>query len=271
MFIEENVAQQQLRMHQQFQKGKAKILSSGKVVGDPGMWKIQALDDTLDPTVTGSNVESSEKVEGVHGKDREGTSVECQCISHSGENLSIATPEGNLHCPKSDTIKENMNEEEMLTEVNMFKAIIVIPHMQVDVLPVTMSNPAIQAIVEVPRVVQLDDSQLIQMESPNKVLHNIISHNIEIENISNNESEVVYAKCTVEERLILWADIFQMASLMTSPWLIGVILEKNCGLPVIGLELEDFDNCINISSCDLTEAISLGEMEGLDMIAFLKD
>ncbi|KAH0641484.1 hypothetical protein KY289_032458 [Solanum tuberosum] len=46
-----------------------------------------------------------------------------------------------------------------------------------------------QAIVEVPRVVQLDVSQLIQMESPNKVLHNIISHIIEIENIGNNESE----------------------------------------------------------------------------------
>lgn len=26
--------------HQQFQKGKARVLSSGKVVGDPGNWKI---------------------------------------------------------------------------------------------------------------------------------------------------------------------------------------------------------------------------------------
>jgi len=61
---------------------------------------------------------------------------------------------------------------------------------------------------------------------------------------------VVYAKCTAEERLILWADIFQMASLMTSPWLIGGDFRKNGGLPVIDLEHEDFDNCI--SSCDLT-------------------
>ncbi|KAH0775983.1 hypothetical protein KY290_007394 [Solanum tuberosum] len=37
--MEKNIVQQQPRMHQQvqqFQKGKAKILSSGKVVGDPG-------------------------------------------------------------------------------------------------------------------------------------------------------------------------------------------------------------------------------------------
>ncbi|KAH0647079.1 hypothetical protein KY290_033077 [Solanum tuberosum] len=218
IFVEENVAQQQPRMHQQFQKGKDKILSSGKIVGDPRVWKVvgrkankQVAEnstqitnrfavltddphdeenqestiphvDTIDqqnPAVTGSNADSSEKVERVHGKDHEGTSVECQGISHSGENLSIATPSVNLHCPTSDTIKENMNEEEMLTEGE-----------DSDVAGKENLNSCLsQTIVEVPRVVQLDDSQLIQMESPNKVLHNIISHNIEIENIGNNESE----------------------------------------------------------------------------------
>ncbi|KAH0775984.1 hypothetical protein KY290_007395 [Solanum tuberosum] len=132
-------------------------------------------------------------------------SVECQ-----GDNAAV-----NFHSPVADieVLEDNISGE-----------IIAIPHQQV-VLPLAMSSPAIQdnnqqsdnqvsmltkkvqvgggvdvtgeellntslsqAIVKVPRMVQMDDSQLIQIESPNKVLHDIISHNIDVGSSGNNES-----------------------------------------------------------------------------------
>ncbi|XP_059315370.1 uncharacterized protein LOC132065975 [Lycium ferocissimum] len=66
----------------------------------------------------------------------------------------------------------------------------------------------------------------------------------------------VYAKCEEEERLKLWDNIYQIATDMVVPWLVGgdfnVILlqkEKLGGLPVTLAECEDFAFCIN--SCEL--------------------
>ncbi|KAG5595366.1 hypothetical protein H5410_036598 [Solanum commersonii] len=65
-----------------------------------------------------------------------------------------------------------------------------------------------------------------------------------------------YAKCTSEDRLMLWEDIYQMAETIDSPWLIGgnfnVVLnvnEKIGGLPVQEVNHDNFKTCIQ--SCDL--------------------
>ncbi|XP_059302067.1 uncharacterized protein LOC132053997 [Lycium ferocissimum] len=68
---------------------------------------------------------------------------------------------------------------------------------------------------------------------------------------------LVYAKCDRIERIELWDSLYNLASDMTSPWLIGgdfnVITdeeEKYGGLPVSLNEVEDFRHCIQ--SCNLT-------------------
>ncbi|KAH0698913.1 hypothetical protein KY284_013128 [Solanum tuberosum] len=68
----------------------------------------------------------------------------------------------------------------------------------------------------------------------------------------------VYAKCNADQRQMLWEDRFQLATGMTSPWVVGrdfnVVLnaeEKIGGSPVSYADHEDFENCI--SSCDLNE------------------
>ncbi|XP_060212131.1 uncharacterized protein LOC132639718 [Lycium barbarum] len=62
----------------------------------------------------------------------------------------------------------------------------------------------------------------------------------------------VYAKCDEGERLALWDDMYQIASSMNLPWMIGedfnVILseeEKLGGTPVTLNECEDFAFCVN--------------------------
>uniref|UniRef100_A0A0V0I5C8 Putative ovule protein n=1 Tax=Solanum chacoense TaxID=4108 RepID=A0A0V0I5C8_SOLCH len=69
---------------------------------------------------------------------------------------------------------------------------------------------------------------------------------------------LVYAKCNADQRQMLWEDLFQLATGMTSPWVVGgdfnVVLnteEKIGGLPVSDADHEDFENCI--SSCNLNE------------------
>ncbi|XP_060185616.1 uncharacterized protein LOC132615077 [Lycium barbarum] len=68
----------------------------------------------------------------------------------------------------------------------------------------------------------------------------------------------VYAKCDEGERLELWDSLYQLASDMNFPWMVGgdfnVILseeEKLGGLPVALSECEDFAFCIN--SCGLLD------------------
>jgi len=43
------------------------------------------------------------------------------------------------------------------------------------------------ALVEVPMAMQVDETKMIQIESPNRVLHNIITHNLG-ENIEGDSS-----------------------------------------------------------------------------------
>ncbi|XP_060182816.1 uncharacterized protein LOC132612735 [Lycium barbarum] len=66
----------------------------------------------------------------------------------------------------------------------------------------------------------------------------------------------VYAKCDEEERQVLWDNMYQIASSLKNPWLVGgdfnVILseeEKLGGLPITLNECEDFAFCVN--SCEL--------------------
>ncbi|KAH0706265.1 hypothetical protein KY285_010767 [Solanum tuberosum] len=174
--------------------------------------RIQSLEkplDTLQSVVTHSDKERAKKAEGenelINQKSTIFGSVEYQCSANSEDDLSITINSVTLYSPVLDNIEENKNEGEVITEDNVSKVIIALPHQQVVVLPVAMSSPAIQvnnqqldnqvsmlvervqagdvdvngkknlktcisqAIIEVPRVVQLDDSQLIQMESPNRM------------------------------------------------------------------------------------------------------
>ncbi|XP_060201759.1 uncharacterized protein LOC132630196 [Lycium barbarum] len=69
---------------------------------------------------------------------------------------------------------------------------------------------------------------------------------------------LVYAKCDRIERIELWDSLYNLASDMTIPWLVGgdfnVITdeeEKYGGLPVSLNEVEDFRHCIQ--SCNLTD------------------
>ncbi|KAH0776233.1 hypothetical protein KY290_007644 [Solanum tuberosum] len=119
-------------------------------------------------------------------------------------------------CSSSNNVEET---DDVLTENNMSKAIIAIPQQDVDALPITMVSHAkqfnnqqlgskksncieyeheeevevvdkhSQAIVECPGVIQLAENQLIQMESPNRVLHDIVSHNIEIGHSDSSDQE----------------------------------------------------------------------------------
>ncbi|XP_070022653.1 uncharacterized protein [Nicotiana sylvestris] len=68
----------------------------------------------------------------------------------------------------------------------------------------------------------------------------------------------VYAKCDSIERIELWDSLYNLASDMTLPWLVGgdfnVIWneeEKFGGLPVSLNEINDFRHCIN--TCNLTD------------------
>lgn len=63
---------------------------------------------------------------------------------------------------------------------------------------------------------------------------------------------LVYAKCSRDEKLILWEDIYQVEARMSRPWAVGgyfnIVLnskEKTNGLPVIDIDYEDFQNHIS--------------------------
>ncbi|XP_060183147.1 uncharacterized protein LOC132613112 [Lycium barbarum] len=69
---------------------------------------------------------------------------------------------------------------------------------------------------------------------------------------------LVYAKCDRIERIELWDSLYNLASNMNTPWLVGgdfnVIAdehEKYGGQPVSLNEVEDFRHCIN--TCNLTD------------------
>ncbi|KAG5585200.1 hypothetical protein H5410_045634 [Solanum commersonii] len=111
-------------------------------------------------------------------------------------NLEKDEEENKALCAASDPVEERDDE---IIEDNS-KALIAIPHQEVDALPITMVSHAkqissqqldsknshlieyehegdvelveslSQAIVECPRVVQLDENQLVHMESPNRVI-----------------------------------------------------------------------------------------------------
>uniref|UniRef100_M1DLR3 Uncharacterized protein n=1 Tax=Solanum tuberosum TaxID=4113 RepID=M1DLR3_SOLTU len=130
-------------------------------------------------------------------------------------NLEKDEEENKALCAASDPVEERDDE---IIEDNS-KALIAIPHQEVDALPITMVSHAkqissqqldsknshlieyehegdvqlveslSQAIVECPGVVQLDENQLVHMESPNRVLHNIVSHNLVVGHSGNNDPD----------------------------------------------------------------------------------
>jgi len=62
---------------------------------------------------------------------------------------------------------------------------------------------------------------------------------------------IVYAKCDTTQRIELWEELSQIVDGLDHPWIIrgnfNVVLngdEKIDGLPVMGHEIEDFQNCI---------------------------
>ncbi|KAH0773707.1 hypothetical protein KY290_010844 [Solanum tuberosum] len=56
------------------------------------------------------------------------------------------------------------------------------------------------ATVEVPNALQIDKSHMIQMESPNRVLHDIVSHNLEkIKHLESEENQIVKGVIETEE------------------------------------------------------------------------
>lgn len=57
-----------------------------------------------------------------------------------------------------------------------------------------------QAIVESLEVVLLDENQVVHVESPNRVLHNIVSHNIDVNHSGNSDPDAtLIAKGLMEE------------------------------------------------------------------------
>lgn len=69
---------------------------------------------------------------------------------------------------------------------------------------------------------------------------------------------LIYAKCTQNERLLLWNFMSDMANTINSPWLVGgdfnvicIEEEKLGGRPVTEAETRDFNLCINF--CNLED------------------
>ncbi|KAK4721207.1 hypothetical protein R3W88_011440 [Solanum pinnatisectum] len=55
-------------------------------------------------------------------------------------------------------------------------------------------------IVKVPNVVQIDESHMIQMEYPNRILHDIVSHNLEeIKSLESEENQITKGVIETEE------------------------------------------------------------------------
>ncbi|KAH0745705.1 hypothetical protein KY285_007362 [Solanum tuberosum] len=60
-------------------------------------------------------------------------------------------------------------------------------------------------ILEVPNAVQIDESQMIQIESPNKVLHDIVSHNLEeVKSLEAKENQIAKDVIEIEESEEIW-------------------------------------------------------------------
>ncbi|KAH0677689.1 hypothetical protein KY285_025490 [Solanum tuberosum] len=61
------------------------------------------------------------------------------------------------------------------------------------------------AIVKVPNAVQIDESQMIQIESPNRVLHDIVSHNLEeVKSLEAEENQIAKGVIETEESEEIW-------------------------------------------------------------------
>lgn len=102
---------------------------------------------------------------------------------------------------KSNDIEINANDEHAVSRN--------INNHMTDLIPSKADNVDTSevelAIVEVPNAFQIDDSQMIQMESTNRVLHNIVSHNLEVvKNLESEENQIAKGVIETEESEEIW-------------------------------------------------------------------
>uniref|UniRef100_M1CMH9 DNA/RNA binding protein n=1 Tax=Solanum tuberosum TaxID=4113 RepID=M1CMH9_SOLTU len=247
-----------------FQKGKARVLSSGRVVGDPGQWDV--VKDLRPPKyqlpvtvknkfeVLTQNGDEEEKIKNLQATSEHENSSSTQTNKDAGiyqqgesskewvtrsfgkQNDTIVPDKhtqqrttDNLKHLKGDELQQKSNEFEIIDtkvieavkeqksesrninvdrdEVQQKSNEIVVYANDLDEHAVSSNTNNQQkdliisranyvsemelAIVEVPNIVQIDESHMIQMESPNRILHDIVSHNLEeIKSLESEENQI---------------------------------------------------------------------------------
>ncbi|KAG5595770.1 hypothetical protein H5410_037002 [Solanum commersonii] len=239
------------KMHP-FQNGKARILSSGKVVGDSSSKNNHKSTESYVP-LTENELAIVNKVD-EHNSESESSSNQLMTDKEIKEIENVKKASNNNSSQSQKLIMNASEEFISLTD------------------KVSYTNQYL-AIMEVPTAIQTDDSQVImvKLESPNKILHGIISHKkgehskdeeqqITVEPKQQSQVQrfyvtIVYAKCDASMRMSLWEDLYQINMGLSIPWLIGgdfnVVFneeEKIGGLLVQEAEHKDFDDCI--AACD---------------------
>ncbi|KAG5577323.1 hypothetical protein H5410_057457 [Solanum commersonii] len=203
------------------QKGKTRVLSSGRVVGDPEQWNVvkdlRPREYELPITVKVKNLQATSEHENSSStktnKDQNNNEFEIidrdkgqNIVSNNIKLYRHEVQKKSIETKVINTVKEQESESS---------------NINVDRNKGKLCFRDELAIVEVPNVVQIDESYMIQIESSNRILHDIMSYNFdEIKSLQSEENQIAKE-------------------------------EKICVLPVQDADHEDFANCI--SSCDLNE------------------
>ncbi|KAH0706068.1 hypothetical protein KY285_010599 [Solanum tuberosum] len=309
--------ERQIPYGHQMQKGKAKILSSGKVVGDSGIWNIVRDKRVFAPQLT-TRVENKFEGEQNNQSTKEWVATTFVTDLHvpvnvlyqlqpSNRELIVGEQIGKIAHQVDEKVRDMQEVDQQSPRVPFQSHEIVtdnnkqqhhgdkLCNNQASLVSTSREEEEeysqlqehCMALVEVPMAMQVDETKMIQIESPNRIAMGITEEekfDDLLENIatkadlsprimkivrkgkkqgSGDHSQPIRvqpkrSKTTYSQRHVLWDDIYQLAIGMHDPWFIGgdfnVVLnaeEKIGGLPVIAADYDDFENCI--SSCDLTE------------------
>ncbi|KAF3630707.1 hypothetical protein FXO38_27005 [Capsicum annuum] len=243
-----------------FQKGKARILSNGKVVGDPGQWNVAGrniIRNNSWTTQVHNRVEIS-SISSVAAIDaptvEQHKRVEDQQVQEKEEvlmNTRIAVIAVTEECDKSLAPYSQHNEhdrkDESSSTIQQYSDI----GGNKDNLIVGDNN---RVIVLLPIVVQTNESQMVipQKEFPNKVLHDIISHNKDEKELVEIEIPKQHVEAPMEGGNTENAMLHITRSNL-SPRVMEAARkdEKIGGLFMVDDDHEDFECCI--LSCNLSE------------------
>ncbi|XP_060200453.1 uncharacterized protein LOC132628704 [Lycium barbarum] len=197
--------------YQKFRKGRARILASGRILGDPGNWNVvKDGRELINQNQVKDSVNSHNKFDVLPDTQSNGETTK-KWVNKSFVREKKVEEEESNHATIQDEIEDNIlpiAEEDSEKRLYAEKSGELMVGMEVnelendkqvhinDIEEVNDSNS--QAIVQVPLLVAA-----VKIKSPMKDLHDVVSHNIIESEVIHETGEKAASTCDVEESEVM--------------------------------------------------------------------